>query len=67
MLEQLEAVVRRIGQTVVTAAELSVTEKEGHANFVTAGIIAPVVDWACMFLKSFMASGVGLKKVNCMK
>lgn len=35
MLEQLEAVVRRIGQTVVTAAELSVTEKEGHANFVT--------------------------------
>lgn len=35
MLDQLEAVVRRIGQTVVTAAELSVTEKEGHANFVT--------------------------------
>ena len=35
MLEQLEAVVRRIGQTVVTAAKLSVTEKEGHANFVT--------------------------------
>ena len=35
MLDQLEAVVRRIGQTVVTAAKLSVTEKEGHANFVT--------------------------------
>ena len=35
MLEQLEAIVRRIGKTVVTAAELSVTEKEGHANFVT--------------------------------
>ena len=28
MLDQLEAVVRRIGQTVVTAAELSVTEKK---------------------------------------
>lgn len=35
MLKQLETIVRRIGTTVVTASELSVTEKEGHANFVT--------------------------------
>lgn len=35
MLKQLETIVRRIGTTVVTTSELSVTEKEGHANFVT--------------------------------
>lgn len=31
MLKQLETIVRRVGTTVVTASELSVTEKEGHA------------------------------------
>ena len=35
MMKQLETIVRRVGTTVVTASDLSVTEKEGHANFVT--------------------------------